>query len=112
MTDSPWDIALINLWISAVVVVLVFAGALLVAVRRGWHDGIDVVWGTGFVGAVVAVILAAGHGEPHVAATLSAVHALVRVPRGRVSSAAVVTVARVPKPEAVRALDRVQLGAG
>jgi steroid 5-alpha reductase family enzyme len=66
MTDYPWAAALTNLWVTAVVVALTFAVALLVAVRfrGGRHDGIDVVWGAGFaIVAVVTLVLALGHGD-------------------------------------------------
>jgi steroid 5-alpha reductase family enzyme len=46
---------LVNLGVTAVVVVALFGAALLVALaRHGRHDGIDVVWGAGF--AVVALV--------------------------------------------------------
>ncbi|MFC4945455.1 DUF1295 domain-containing protein [Pseudonocardia sp. GCM10023141] len=66
MSTYPWAAALTNLWISAVVVVAIFAAALLVAVtvRKGRHDGIDVVWGGGFaIVAIVTVIVSAGSGD-------------------------------------------------
>ncbi|MBC8091093.1 MAG: DUF1295 domain-containing protein [Pseudonocardia sp.] len=66
MSDFPWGAALTNLWVTAVVIVLIFAGALFVAVRvRGnRHDGIDVVWGSGFaVVAIVSLIMAVGDGD-------------------------------------------------
>jgi len=67
MSDYPWGAALTNLWVSAVVVLALFAGALLVAtvVRGNRHDGIDVVWGAGFgVVAITSLILSAGDGDP------------------------------------------------
>ncbi|SHL28145.1 Steroid 5-alpha reductase family enzyme [Pseudonocardia thermophila] len=62
----PWDALATNLWITAIVVVVVFGLALAVAVglRGGRHDGVDVAWG--LVHAAVAVttlIASAGHGE-------------------------------------------------
>lgn len=66
MSAYPWAAALTNLWVSAAVVALLFAGALAVAVlvRGGRHDGIDVVWGGGFaVVAVVSFLLAQGSGD-------------------------------------------------
>ncbi len=66
MTDYPWGALLTNLWVTALVVVAVFALALLVAVlvRGGRHDGIDVVWGLGFAAvAVVTLLLARGAGD-------------------------------------------------
>lgn len=66
MTDYPWGAALTNLWVSAVVVLALFAGALFVAVRvRGnRHDGIDVVWGAGFgIVAITSFLLSAGEGD-------------------------------------------------
>ncbi|TQM14449.1 DUF1295 domain-containing protein [Pseudonocardia kunmingensis] len=49
---------LTNLAVTAVVVVVLFTGALLLALRRdggrGRHDGVDVLWGAGF--AVIAVV--------------------------------------------------------
>lgn len=62
----PWGAALTNLWVTALVVVLLFAGALAVAVlvRGGRHDGIDVVWGAGFAAvAVTTFVLSAGQGD-------------------------------------------------
>jgi steroid 5-alpha reductase family enzyme len=62
----PWSAALTNLWVTAVVVVALFAAALAVAVlvRRGRHDGIDVVWGAGFgVIAITTLLLSAGDGD-------------------------------------------------
>ncbi|MGH3586238.1 MAG: DUF1295 domain-containing protein, partial [Pseudonocardia sp.] len=45
------------------VVAVLFAGALLVAVRRGRHDGVDMLWGAGF--AVVAIVtLLLSDGDP------------------------------------------------
>ena len=66
MTPYPWNAALTNLWVTAVVIVAMFAGALFVAVRvrGGRHDGIDVVWGAGFgIVAIVTLLLALGHGD-------------------------------------------------
>ncbi|MGI9000649.1 MAG: DUF1295 domain-containing protein [Pseudonocardia sp.] len=66
MTDFPWDAALTNLWVSAVVVLVTFLAALFVAVRvrGGRHDGIDVVWGAGFaIVAITTLILSAGAGD-------------------------------------------------
>lgn len=66
MTPYPWAAALTNLWVTALVVALLFACALLVAVRvRGnRHDGIDVLWGSGFaVVALVTLALAVGDGD-------------------------------------------------
>ncbi|WP_433558325.1 DUF1295 domain-containing protein [Pseudonocardia xinjiangensis] len=66
MTPYPWGAALTNLVVTAVVVVVVFAVALLVAVRvrGGRHDGIDVVWGAGFaIVAVTTLLLSAGDGD-------------------------------------------------
>jgi len=65
-TSYPWGAALTNLWVSAVVVLLLFAGALLVAtkVRGNRHDGIDVVWGAGFaVVAIITFLLSNGDGD-------------------------------------------------
>ncbi|GAA1317149.1 DUF1295 domain-containing protein [Pseudonocardia xinjiangensis] len=66
MTPYPWGAALTNLVVTAAVVVVVFAVALLVAVRvrGGRHDGIDVVWGAGFaIVAVATLLLSAGDGD-------------------------------------------------
>ncbi|WP_300013063.1 DUF1295 domain-containing protein [Pseudonocardia sp.] len=66
MTPYPWGAALTNLWVSAVVVVVLFTAALLVAVtvRGNRHDGIDVVWGAGFgVVAITTFLLSAGQGD-------------------------------------------------
>ena len=63
----PYVAALTNLALTAVVVAVLFGAALFVAVRlrRGRHDGIDVLWGAGF--AVVAlftfVVSAAADGD-------------------------------------------------
>ncbi|WP_219417879.1 DUF1295 domain-containing protein [Pseudonocardia nigra] len=64
MTGFPWGPALTNLGVTALVVGLVFAAALVVAVRGGRHDGIDVVWGADFaVVAVTTLLLSAGDGD-------------------------------------------------
>ena len=66
MSDYPWGAALTNLWVSAVVVLALFAASLFVAVRvRGnRHDGIDVVWGAGFgIVAITSLILSVGEGD-------------------------------------------------
>ncbi|QJY50144.1 DUF1295 domain-containing protein [Pseudonocardia broussonetiae] len=66
MTPYPWGAALTNLWVTAVVVLVLFAGALFVAlvVRGNRHDGIDVVWGAGFaVVALTSFVLALGDGD-------------------------------------------------
>ena len=62
----PWSALLTNLWVSALAVLVVMAVALAVGVwvRGGRHDGIDVVWGAGFVViAVVTLVTASGDGE-------------------------------------------------
>jgi len=62
----PWSAALTNLAITAAVVLLLMIAALVVAVtvRGGRHDGIDVVWGLGFVIiAITTLILSAGDGD-------------------------------------------------
>jgi steroid 5-alpha reductase family enzyme len=66
MSDYPWGAALTNLWVSAVVVLVLFSGALFVAVkvRGNRHDGIDVVWGAGFaIVAITSFVLSAGDGD-------------------------------------------------
>jgi steroid 5-alpha reductase family enzyme len=66
VTGYPWGAALANLWITAVVVVMMFLAALFVAVRvrGGRHDGIDVVWGVGFaIIAITTFIASAGEGD-------------------------------------------------
>ena len=66
MSVYPWGAALTNLWVSAVVVFVLFAVALFVAVkvRGNRHDGIDVVWGSGFaIVAITSLILSVGHGD-------------------------------------------------
>ncbi|MCF7550120.1 DUF1295 domain-containing protein [Pseudonocardia sp. WMMC193] len=60
----PWGAFLTNLWITAVAVLLVMAAALAVAYVRKRHDGIDVVWGSGFgVIAIVTLVAAQGSGD-------------------------------------------------
>lgn len=71
----PWSALLTNLWVSALAVLVLMALALAVAVwlrgearggdrRRTRHDGIDVVWGTGFaVIAVVTLVASTGAGD-------------------------------------------------
>ena len=67
MTGYPYAAALTNLVLTALVVAVMFGAALVVAVRlrRGRHDGIDILWGSGF--AVVAlftfVVSAAADGD-------------------------------------------------
>jgi steroid 5-alpha reductase family enzyme len=66
MTGYPWGALGTNLWITAVVEVVVFALTLGVAVvvRKGRHDGIDVVWGLSFAAvAVTTLIASAGQGD-------------------------------------------------
>lgn len=66
MSPYPWTAVLTNLWVTVVVVVVVFGLALFVAVvvRHGRHDGIDVVWGAGFgIVAITTLILAMGAGD-------------------------------------------------
>ena len=62
----PWSALLTNLWVTLLAVLVVMAVALAVAVwvRGGRHDGIDIVWGLGFVViAVVTLVTAAGDGD-------------------------------------------------
>jgi hypothetical protein len=60
----PWGAFLTNLWVSAVVILVVMLGALGVAVLRKRHDGIDAVWGGGFaIVAITTLILSAGAGD-------------------------------------------------
>ncbi|WP_312858099.1 DUF1295 domain-containing protein [Pseudonocardia pini] len=60
----PWGALLTNLWVTALAVLVVMLGALAVAYVRRRHDGIDVVWGSGFaVIAVVTLVLAQGEGD-------------------------------------------------
>ncbi|MCW0214550.1 MAG: DUF1295 domain-containing protein [Pseudonocardia sp.] len=62
--NFPWDAWLTNLWVTAVVVLVVMLGALGVSVLRGRQDGIDVVWGSGFgIIAITTLILSAGEGD-------------------------------------------------
>jgi steroid 5-alpha reductase family enzyme len=62
--DYPWGAFLTNLWVSAVVILVVVLGALGVAVLRKRHDGIDAVWGSGFaIVAITTLILSAGAGD-------------------------------------------------
>ncbi len=66
MSTFPWSAALTNLWVTAVVVLVVMLAALFVAVavRGHRHDGIDVVWGAGFAVIVITtLILSAGEGD-------------------------------------------------
>ena len=66
MRRYPWGPATENLLFTGFVVVGLFAVALAVAVwvRRGRHDGIDVLWGAGFaVIAVVTLGLSTGEGD-------------------------------------------------
>jgi steroid 5-alpha reductase family enzyme len=66
MSDYPWAAALTNLAVTAGVVLVMFLGTLVVAlrVRGGRHDGIDTVWGAGFaVIALVTLPLATGDGD-------------------------------------------------
>jgi steroid 5-alpha reductase family enzyme len=60
----PWGAFVTNLWVTAVAVLVVMLAALGVAYLRKRHDGIDVVWGSGFaVIAVVTLVLAQGEGD-------------------------------------------------
>ena len=66
MRGYPWGAVLENLLFTALVVVALFGVALAVAVlvRRGRHDGIDVLWGTGLaVVALVTLALSTGGGD-------------------------------------------------
>lgn len=62
----PWGALGTNLWITAIVTVAVFAVTLGIAVglRKGRHDGIDVVWGLSFaIIAITTLIASASHGD-------------------------------------------------
>ena len=66
MSAFPWSALATNLWVSALAVLVLMALALLVAVlpRGGRHDGVDVVWGLGFVViAVVTLVASDGSGD-------------------------------------------------
>ena len=66
MSAFPWEAALTTLWVTALVVLAIFGGALAVAVRvrGGRHDGVDVVWGAAFaIVAAVTLLLAIGDGD-------------------------------------------------
>jgi steroid 5-alpha reductase family enzyme len=66
MTGFPWPALLTNLWVTVLVVMAVMAGAWAfgVWVRGDRHDGVDVVWGLGFVVvAVTTLALSAGYGD-------------------------------------------------
>jgi steroid 5-alpha reductase family enzyme len=66
VTAYPWSAALTNFAVTAIVIAVVFAVALVVAVaaRGGRHDGIDVVWGGGFaIVALTTLLLSAGEGD-------------------------------------------------
>ncbi|NWJ74829.1 DUF1295 domain-containing protein [Pseudonocardia sp. ICBG1122] len=45
----PWAAWAVNLGVTAVAVAVLMALAYAIGVRRGRHDGVDVVWGVGFV---------------------------------------------------------------
>ena len=63
MTGYPVGAVLANLVGTLVLTLLVMLVALAVAVRRGRHDGIDVVWGLGFaLVAVFSLVASAGDG--------------------------------------------------
>lgn len=56
MSTFPWLAWTVNLAVTAAAVAVLMAVALGVAVRRGRHDGVDVVWGLGFV--LIALVTA------------------------------------------------------
>ncbi|SFM73982.1 Steroid 5-alpha reductase family enzyme [Pseudonocardia ammonioxydans] len=62
MSTFPWAAWAANLGVTLLAVAVLMALALAVGVRRGRHDGVDVVWGLGFVlialvSAVTAMVL-------------------------------------------------------
>jgi steroid 5-alpha reductase family enzyme len=62
--NFPRGAFLTNLWVTAVVIVVVMLAALGVSVLRRRQDGIDVVWGSGFaIVAITTLILSAGEGD-------------------------------------------------
>lgn len=66
MTGFPWPALLTNLWVTALVVLAVLVGAWAFGVwgRGDRHDGVDVVWGLGFVVvAVTTLALSVGDGD-------------------------------------------------
>ena len=56
MNPFPWAPWAANLGITLVAVLVLMTVALAVGVKRGRHDGVDVVWGIGFV--LIAVVSA------------------------------------------------------
>ncbi|MGI8817436.1 MAG: DUF1295 domain-containing protein [Pseudonocardia sp.] len=66
MSTFPWSALLTNLWVTgaATLAVMVAAWAVGVWVRGGRHDGVDVVWGLGFVVVgLTTLALSAGDGD-------------------------------------------------
>ncbi|OLL76682.1 hypothetical protein Ae168Ps1_5099c [Pseudonocardia sp. Ae168_Ps1] len=62
MNPYPWTALAANLGVTLAAVLVLMVVALAVGVRRGRHDGVDVVWGLGFVlialvSAVTATLL-------------------------------------------------------
>ena len=62
---------------TAVSVLILMLLAFVIGLLRGRHDGIDVVWGLGFVVvAVTGLVLSAGHGDPGMRWLLTALTAI------------------------------------
>lgn len=64
MNSSDWGAFGVNLAAAAATALTVFLATFTVAVRRGLHRIVDIVWGTAFAAvAVVTWLLSAGHGD-------------------------------------------------
>ncbi|ASO21911.1 steroid 5-alpha reductase family enzyme [Actinoalloteichus hoggarensis] len=64
MNQDAVDALLITLGVNAGVLAALVFGAFLIGLRRGRHDGIDVVWGPGFVViALITLVSSHGHGD-------------------------------------------------
>jgi steroid 5-alpha reductase family enzyme len=64
VTGFPWAELGTNLWVTAAATCALMLAAWLVGLRRRRHDGVDVVWGLGFVlVALVGLGLSAGDGD-------------------------------------------------
>ncbi|MEQ3554888.1 DUF1295 domain-containing protein [Pseudonocardia nematodicida] len=64
MIPFPWAAWAVNLGVTAVAVALLMAAALAIGVRRGRHDGVDVVWGLGFVVIALVSVSTAARFDP------------------------------------------------
>ncbi|MEJ8279145.1 DUF1295 domain-containing protein [Pseudonocardia spirodelae] len=64
MSTFPWTAWAVNLGVTAAAVAVLMTGAYALGVRRGRHDGVDVVWGLGFVWVALVTAVTATLTDP------------------------------------------------